>query len=603
MNHTRIPMNRTSAAALLLSLLLVAAGACRSETSDVADETSAGPGAAKPAATTDRAPAPALDPGPLELPPAALEALRTALTAYEDARALLAADAVDGLAPRAERLARSLAMAEEALAAEPQAKRYVAEAAAAARSLGAAESLDESEGLPAARQAFGEVSRFLIALAGADPRLAEGWQVYECPMTDEVFAKWMQPRGDLENPYMGPEMLSCGGESDWTAAAPVTFEELTSHVEHVHGGDVAYYTCSMHPSVRGEGPGTCPICSMDLTPVSREELDTGVIRIDSQRRQEIGVRTARVAVEPVDVTIRAVGMVTWDETRLSAVSLKNEGWIGKLYVEETGQAVRRGQTLLTLYSPALLAAQEELLAVLESQRAARATAAPERADYLVEAARRRLALWDLTPGQIDQIVASGKPVQYLPIYSPASGFVVEKNVVEGEAVKPGQTLFKIAGLDRVWVDAEVYESELPLVRLGQPAEVSFPYVPGKSFRGTVDYIYPALQAGTRTAKVRVTLPNPGLELKPEMYANVVLTAHHGERLLVPEEAVIYAGTRRLVFVDLGEGRLQPREIEVGLKAGDAYEVLAGLTAGELVVTSGNFLIAAESRLKSATEQW
>lgn len=535
---------------------------------------------------------------PLELPDATLDALRTSLAAYEETRELLADDRLDGLAPRAERLARSLDLAGQSYSEEPgdEVSRCLVEAAAAARALG------EADDLEAAREAFGEVSRFLVALAGADHRLADGWQVYECPMT-ETFPKWMQAEGNLENPYMGPGMLSCGAESDWTVPAPATLTELEGHVEQVHDGEIAYYTCSMHPSVKQEGPGACPICSMDLAPVTREEVETGVIRVDAQRRQEIGVRTAPVTVRAVEATIRAVGTVTWDETELSAVSLKYEGWIGKLFVEETGQAVRRGQPLLSLYSPALLASQEELLTALASQRAARATDIPDRADYLVEAARRRLALWDLSDRQIDRIAESGEPVKYVTVSSPASGVVVEKNVVEGEAVRPGQTLFRIAGIDTVWIEAEVYESELPLVRVGQRAEVTFPYLPGKRFSGKIDYIYPYLEGGTRTGKVRITLPNPGLDLKPEMYANVVLQSNEGERVMVPEEAVIYAGSRRLVFVDLGEGRLQPREIEIGLRAGDAYEVLSGLTPGEVIVTSGNFLIAAESRLKSATEQW
>lgn len=547
---------------------------------------------ASPASSADLAIA------PIELPPATLEALRTSLAAYEEARLLLAGDEIDGLGPRAGRLARSLEMAEQTFAGEPAdaVSRYLAEASAAA------DALAEASDLEAAREAFGEVSRFLIALAAADPRLAEGRQVYECPMTD-TFPKWLQPEGDLENPYMGQGMLSCGAESDWTVPAPASMAELAAHVDQVHDGDIAYYTCAMHPSVKQSGPGTCPICSMDLTPVSREEVDTGVIRVDAQRRQEIGVRTAPVTVQRVESTIRAVGTVTWDETEQSAVSLKYEGWIGKLYVEETGQPVRRGQPLLTLYSPALLASQEELLTALASQRAARDTDLPQRADYLVDAARRRLSLWDLSQGQIDRIADTGEPVQYVTVYARASGIVVEKNVIEGEAVKAGQTLFRIAGLDTVWIDAEVYESELPLVEVGQSAEVTFPYLPGKSFRGQVDYIYPYLEGATRTGRVRITLANPGLELKPEMYANVILASQRGERLMVPEEAVIYAGPRRLVFVDLGEGRLQPREVEVGLKAGDAYEILSGLEPGEIVVTSGNFLIAAESRLKSATEQW
>jgi len=535
---------------------------------------------------------------PVELPPTALAPLRAALVAYEEARALLAQDRLDGLSPHAGRLVRSLERAGAGVPPgdAPRISRWLDEGVAAARALGAA------TGLEAARQAFGEVSRFLVALAGADPRLAEGWHVFECPMT-ETFPKWMQPSEELANPYMGPAMPSCGNATDWTVPRPRSMSEIEAHVTHVHEGDLSHYTCSMHPSVRSQEPGTCPLCSMDLVPVTREEVETGVIRVDAARRQAIGVRTAPVRVQPLSTTIRAVGTVTYDETRLSEVSLKVEGWIGRLFVDEPGQAVRRGEPLFTLYSPDLLTAQQELLIATRAQQAARDTEAPDRADYLAAAARRRLALWDLSEGQIDEIARTGEPLQYVPILSPTSGYVVEKNVVEGAAVKPGQALYRIAGLDGVWVEAEVYESELPLVRVGQPVEVTFPYLPGRAFKGQVDYVYPYLQSRTRTGTVRVELANPDLALKPDMYANVLLRSDLGERLVVPEEAVIYAGPRRLVFVDLGEGRLQPREIEVGAKTAEGYEVLSGLAPGDVVVTSGNFLIAAESRLKSATEQW
>lgn len=539
-----------------------------------------------------------LELAPLELPRPALDAVRSALSAYEETRELLASDRFGGLDASAGRLAGSLEAAEEALAdgTPPEVALHLEEAATAARNLARASDL------AAAREAFGEVSRALIALAAADPRLAEGWHVFECPMA-EPFPKWMQPSEDLDNPYMGKVMATCGSASDWSVPEAAAAGGQTGHLDAPPAGDVVYYTCSMHPSIRNEGPGTCPICSMDLIPVSREEVETGVIRVDARRRQEIGVRTAPVTVRPVEATIRAVGTVTYDETRLTAVSLKVGGWVDRLHVEETGQPVRRGQPLFTIYSPELLAAQEELLTALASQRAARDTGVPDRADYLVAAARRKLALWDLSSRQIDEIAARSEPLESVPVHSPATGFVVEKNVIEGAAVKPGETLFRIAGLATVWLEAEVYESELPLVRVGQAAEVTFPYLPGRSFQGRVGYVYPYLDRATRTGRVRIELPNRDLALKPDMYADVVLRSAEGSRVVVPEEAVIYAGPRRLVFVDLGEGRLQPREIEVGIKAGDAYEVLSGLEEGEVVVVSGNFLIAAESRIKSAAERW
>lgn len=400
-----------------------------------------------------------------------------------------------------------------------------------------------------------------------------------------------------------PEETSADTDTDTdtdTVATPIAGEN------HEHDQDddtTAYYTCSMHPSVQQDAPGTCPICSMDLTPVTREELETGTLVIDAQRRQRIGVRTAPVAIRPLDVTIRAVGEVVADETREAEISVKYPGWIGRLHVDETGQEVQRGQVLFTLYSPELLSAQEELLAAVASRRRAAGSGAPERADYLVDAARRRLSLWDLSDRQIDRIVSSGEPSKYVPIHSPAAGFVMEKHVVEGASVRPGQTLFRIAALDRVWVRAEVYESDLSLVEVGQRAEVTFPHRPGEGMVGEVTFVSPVIQRQTRTGTIRIELPNPGMALKPEMYADVFLETSRGEALVVPQEAVIYAGPRRIVFVDLGEGRLQPREIEIGIDVGDAYEVLSGLDPGDVVVTSGNFLIAAESRLKSATGAW
>ena len=366
---------------------------------------------------------------------------------------------------------------------------------------------------------------------------------------------------------------------------------------------ISHYTCPMHPSVKSAEPGQCPICGMNLVPVLEEEAASGIVEIDTRRWQTIGVRTGMATMRPMRSEIRAVGKVAFDETRLSEVSVKYKGWIGELYVNRPGQTVRKGETLFTLYSPELYATQEEMLAVLDSQERARATAVPERADYLVAAARQRLRLWDLTEREIDAIAAAGAPMRFVPIVAPVSGHVVVKEVVAGAAVEPGRTLFRIAALDRVWVEAEIYESDLSLVEVGQRATVTLPYQPGARFEGSVAFVYPYLDAASRTGRVRIEVPNPDLELKPEMYADVVIEVERGERLTVPDSAVLYAGSRRLVFVDLGGGRLEPRTVEVGVRSDDRVEILSGLEAGLPIVTSGTFLIAAESRLKSATEQW
>ncbi|HMB54486.1 MAG TPA: efflux RND transporter periplasmic adaptor subunit, partial [Thermoanaerobaculia bacterium] len=511
--------------------------------------------------------------------------LDTALATYDDVRGILAADSVDGLAPRARRLADALGAAAAAVeggAAEP----FLSEARLAANGLVRG---GEAGDLEAARLSFAELSRFLMPVVAADAGLVGDRIVYSCPMATG-FNKWIQTSDEPANPYMGPDMATCRIEDDWAVAMPASMGELAAHAESVHDADpddpgaVAFYTCPMHPSVKATEPGGCPICGMDLVAVSEGEVSSGVVVIDDGRRQRIGVRTAPVERRAVGAEIRAVGRVTWDETRRTEVSVKYEGWIGRLYVDETGQSVRRGQPLFTLYSPQLFAAQQELLTALASQRAAQGTSAPERADYLVRAARERLRLWDLSAQQIDRVAESGEPIEQIPILSPTSGVVVEKMVVAGAAVRPGMTLFSIAGLDRVWVEADVYESELPLVEEGQRATVTFPYLPGEELSGTVGFVYPYLDGTTRTGRVRVELANPGGKLKPDMFAHVTLERELGERLVVPEQAVLYAGPRSFVFVDLGEGRLKPQRVETGLREEGWVEVLSGVTEGDVIVT-------------------
>jgi len=525
-------------------------------------------------------------------------ALEAALTAYEDVREPLAQDRLEEAVSSASLLGSSLRMVAEVGQAPPGRLGALLDEAARA-----AESLAESADISAARKAFGEVSRLLIPVVAADSRLSGDRHVFACPMVKDGFNKWMQPSSDLENPFMGQAMPGCGDETDWTVAAPLSSSELESHVEYAHEGDISHYTCSMHPSVQRQEPGTCPICSMDLVPVTREEVTTGIFTVDAGRRQLIGVRTTAVQRRPVRMKIRALGRVVYDETRLTDVSLKYRGWIGKLEADRTGQQVSKGEPLFDLYSPELYSAQEEYLAALASQSAAKDTSAPHRSDYLVEAARKRLRLWDLRDWQIDQLASTRSPLEYIPIVSPVSGFVIEKEVVQGAAVEPGRRLYRIAGLDRIWIEADIYESELPLIEVGQQATVSLPYLPGKRFLGRVGFVYPYLEDTTRTGRIRIELANEKLELRPDMFADVELTIDLGERLVVPEEAILYAGPRRLVFLDLGEGRLRPQEIEIGIKSGNEFEVLAGLDEGDVVVSSGNFLIAAESRLKSAEGQW
>jgi Cu(I)/Ag(I) efflux system membrane fusion protein len=259
--------------------------------------------------------------------------------------------------------------------------------------------------------------------------------------------------------------------------------------------------------------------------------------------------------------------------------------------------------MFTLYSPDLFEAQQAYVDALENLENARKLRSPLSADLAIEVRRRRLRLSDLGPDELERLEERGLPVELVPILAPASGHVIEKNVVAGAAVSPGTRLLRIAGLERVWVEAEVYESELGLLAVGDAATVTLPHLPGRSFDGRIAFIYPWLDGATRTGRVRIELANPGLALKPEMYAEVVFEPALGERLAVPEEAILYAGDRHYVFLDLGDGRLRPQAVTLGQRAGEWVEVLDGLTAGEAVVTSGNFLIAAEARLKLALDHW
>lgn len=356
---------------------------------------------------------------------------------------------------------------------------------------------------------------------------------------------------------------------------------------------ISHYTCSMHPSVKSTTAGSCPICSMGLVAVTRAEVSSGAILVDEGRRQRIGVKTSAVEMRTLDQTIRSVGAVMVDSGRLTDVSLRYQGWIGELHANYIGQNVRKGQTLFTVYGPELLAAQEEYLEVKRQGR--------NRA--LIAAAKRRLALWELKPNQIKALEKRGKAYEYLPFLSPSTGTIISKDVVEGAGVMPGKTLLRIADLSQVWVEANVYEYELPVISVGMPVVVELPDLPNQTVKGIVNWLDPTIDPKTRSGKIRIELDNHDGQLKPGMFANVRLQRTLGQRLVVPEQAVLFAGDTRVVFIDLGEGRLAPRRIKVGQRNADWIEVIDGLEQNDKVVTSGNFLIAAESKLKSGINQW
>ncbi|MDZ7374295.1 MAG: efflux RND transporter periplasmic adaptor subunit [candidate division KSB1 bacterium] len=361
-------------------------------------------------------------------------------------------------------------------------------------------------------------------------------------------------------------------------------------------GEKTVYHCPMHPEYTSDKPGNCPICGMTLVPVRKEapsrteKLAPGTVELSPERQQLLGLTFGQAERRRLTKEIRAVGQITYDETRLKEVNLKFSGWIEELYVDFVGKLVHAGDPLFSIYSPELVAAQEEYLLVLPARGSSAA---------IWEAARRKLLLWGLLEGQLQELEKNGKPSQSLKVYAPATGYVVEKNVLTGKYVQAGETLYRIADLSTVWLVAAVYEEDLSLLRPGQTVSASLVSAHSGMLRGSIQYINPYVNETTRTAEVRVTLPNPDGKLLPGMYAYVQIPVDLGERLVVPEEAILFSGTRYLTFVDRGEGMLEPIEIEPGVRTGAFVEVLRGLAPGDRVLTSANFLIDSESKLRLA----
>jgi RND family efflux transporter MFP subunit len=379
------------------------------------------------------------------------------------------------------------------------------------------------------------------------------------------------------------------------------------------------WTCPMHPQIIRDEPGNCPICGMALEPVpesARESAQAaagethkgieghGVVHIDPEHQQLIGVVTTTVSRRPLDRIVRTVGTVTVDESLLSDVHTKVEGWVEELYANQTGKLVRKGEPLLTIYSPELVSTQEEYLVAVRSRQRTANSPFPEvrsSGETLVAAARERLRLWDITDEQIARLERTGQVRKTLTLHAPSTGYVMEKMVVAGMRVMPEMSLYRLADLSRVWVDVAIYEYEAPLVSIGQRAELTLQSQPGAALRGRVTYIYPTVEAMTRTLKARLEFPNPGLLLKPDMYGDVQIMVPVAEQLAIPEEAVIDTGTRKVVFVAMDEGTFVPREVTLGPRAAGYYPVLSGLEEGEKVVSGANFLIDSESRFQAAIE--
>jgi len=462
-----------------------------------------------------------------------------------------------------------------------------------ARTLGlardAAASITEAASLDDARVRFGELNHVLFHLASQAEVLREGFHVFRCPMAPG-FPLWFQEDESIANPYMGTSMLTCGVRIEWPSAGGEVSGQ--QEIEAGAADDVAYWTCSMHPSVKREEKSTCPICSMDLTPVTVRERDEGLLFVDEHRRQLINLKTVVVEKAPTVVSIRGYAEITVAEPLRHAVNLRVEGWIEELHADEPGQPIQAGGSLFTLYSPELYSAQDELL-----------TARDGRSEELLRRARERLRLFSLNEAQIEALIERGSAETTAEILAPRSGFLLRKNVVEGDRVPAGTTVMEIAALDPIWIDLEVFEGDLSLLSDDQQVSLEVSNLPRRRFTAAIDYVYPTLDAARRSVRVRLVVQNPGLALRPGMHARAGLEVDLGERLLVPREAVVYTGPRRIVFVDVGEGRLLPREIETGQGTPTHLEVLSGLEEGERVVRSGTFLIASESRIRSAETIW
>lgn len=390
------------------------------------------------------------------------------------------------------------------------------------------------------------------------------------------------------------------GRHDSHRAAPV---EAAAH-QHGAGAaasesSAALWTCSMHPQVIEKSPGICPICHMELTPVDASASAGGTLLIDPVVVQNMGLRLAKVEKGVIARQLRVVGYLEEPEPLHRDINLRVGGWVERLYANVDGMDIAEGQPLFDLYSPELRGAIEELITARKMVAAGQPGAAAIRAGV-----ERKLELMGLTPAQVKALADADEAPATVPILAPMTGHLTEKMVYEGAAVKAGELAMRLASRHKMWLDAQVYESQLPLIRVGNRVSATVEAMPGRSFEGAVVFIHPHLDPATRTALVRVELENPDLSLRQGMFATVTLEteAPGGELPLIPREALLDTGTRQVVFVALGEGRFEPRSVRVGVNGAGMVQVLEGLRPGETVVTSGQFLLDSESRIKEAIQK-
>jgi Cu(I)/Ag(I) efflux system membrane fusion protein len=414
------------------------------------------------------------------------------------------------------------------------------------------------------------------------------------------------------NPFGWPWLPRVGGPAVVTPATAMSSadHDMAAMDQPMPAGNagkkIKYWRAPMDPTYIRDKPGKSPM-GMDLIPVYADEADQapGIVSIDPTFVQNIGVQSAEVRRTDIPFTIRTVGTLVYNDSQIALVTTKYEGWIEKAYVNYVGQPVTAGQKLFEVYSPALVSTQEDYLHALDYAARMKQSGLPEmaaRAQSMLDAARQRLEYWDVSDDQIAELERSRTPKRTLAVVAARGGVVVWKmdEALEGMYVRAGMNLYKIADMSTIWADVEVFESQVPWLKLGQRATLELPYEPGRTYTGRVRYLYPYLAEKTRALKVSVELPNPGGRLRVGMYANVtfdVPSAH--DVIAVPEEAVIRSGARNIVIVDLGGGTFQAREVQLGVNGSGLWQVTSGVEAGDRVVVSAQFLIDSESNLREA----
>lgn len=413
----------------------------------------------------------------------------------------------------------------------------------------------------------------------------------------------MSPQNHYAKPGKAPDGMDLVPMYAEQMAAPLQSRSATATGER----KILYWYDPMHPHYKADKPGKAPDCGMDLVAKYADEqpasIAPGSVMIAADKQQLIGVRTAEVKRESLVRDVRTTGQVVVDESRIAHVHVKVNGFIDKVFVDYIGELVKKGQPLFTLYSADLVATQNEYLIAKRGERTLGASSFAEVAEgsqSLLRSARERLKLWDISDDQIRKLDETGQVQRTLTFNSPIAGFVTDRKAFPNTSVNPDTELYTVADLSTVWVNADIYEYEVPYVRTGQRAEMQLSYYPGKTWSGRVSFIYPTVDPTTRTVKVRIEFPNADLRLKPQMFADVQLKINYGNQIVIPQEAVLDSGKEQTVFVAHAGNNFEPRKITMGAKLGANVVVLSGLKAGEIVVTSGNFLVDSESRLKSAT---